>query len=424
MVFHSKDNRGGFPISLAQSVTLATLANLTGRAANVAIPIAVITVCGADKATDLFFFVLAGAFYFYGILANAVTQSTTPLLINDDLVIGRKPVVMIALYGTLTVFSVALAVNALLPPIHVTYVLALALMAGAGVANGVVSGQWHAGERFAPPGFSWSLRLIPLLCWLAGGGGSQTLPLLALGIGVADCLRCAALIIGRRRHGQTSTAPGTVFSPSVLATYGAVILSALINGLNPLIDRVIANLSGPGGISVLEAGERIYMLLASLSTMGIGMVLLTRLSQDVSGGTLDKSWPKILRFVGLWVVVWLTAGILIGAWGLTWWLEAATGLTSGQLHASVGVYVYYLAGLPFFALALVYVKRLQSLQRWWVMVVTSSVTVALNIPMSLLLYRVMGIPGIALATTCIHMVNCMILIAAAHRKRTAAPDLP
>jgi peptidoglycan biosynthesis protein MviN/MurJ (putative lipid II flippase) len=415
MASHLSDDTAGFSRQLVKSVSLATVANLSGRAANVAVPIAVITTCGANRETDLFFFVLAVAFYFYGIVANAVAQTTTPLLINGGLGIGRKPVSAIAIAGTLVVFSAALIINGLFLQTRITYLLALALMAGAGLANGVATGQWHARERYAVPGFSWSFRLIPLLAWLAAGPTAETLPLLATGIGVADCLRCALLISGIRRQPHDPGPAGTLFPKSFIVTYGTVIITALINGLNPLIDRIIANLSGPGGISILEAGERIYMMLAALSTMGIGMVLLTRLSQDAANGTLNENWPKVLRFTALWVFCWLAMGVLIGFGALHWWLGTAAGLDPGQLHASVWVYGYYLAGLPFFALALVYVKRLQALQQWWVMVVTATLTVALNIPLSLFLRKWMGIPGIALATTGIYMVNCVILIMAAHR---------
>jgi peptidoglycan biosynthesis protein MviN/MurJ (putative lipid II flippase) len=90
-------------------------------------------------------------------------------------------------------------------------------------------------------------------------------------------------------------------------------------------------------------------------------------------------------------------------------------MLADQARASLWVYGYYLAGLPFFVLILVYVKRLQALQRWWVMVVTSSVTVALNIPLSLALRQWMGVPGIALATTIILGINCAILMGVAHK---------
>ncbi len=405
----------GYSRQLSKSVSLATVANLSGRMANVAVTLAVITICGVNANTDQFFLVLAVAFYFYGIVANAIAQATTPLLINGGLRISRKPLSILAIAGILSVLSVALVINAAWVHTRMTYLLALAMMAGAGLANGTATGQWYAREHYALPGFSWSLRLIPLLVWFAAGADLETLPLLALGIGVADCLRFLLLMSGINRRHPASKPGASLFSKPFLVTYGTVILAALINGLNPIIDRLIANLDGPGGISILEAGERIYMMLASLSTMGIGMVLLTRLSRDAADGTLDDGWPKVLRFVGLWVLCWMIAGTLLGIGGLRWWLDTAAGLTPDQVNASVWVYACYLSGLPFFALALVYVKRLQALHRWWVMVVTATVTVGLNIPLSLLLNQLMGIPGIALATTAIHLVNCLILITAAKK---------
>jgi hypothetical protein len=55
------------------------------------------------------------------------------------------------------------------------------------------------------------------------------------------------------------------------------IAASVIMGLNPLIEGMIARLSGPGGIAVLETGERIHKAASPLTP---------RPSQRITNGRL------------------------------------------------------------------------------------------------------------------------------------------
>ncbi len=185
-----------------------------------------------------------------------------------------------------------------------------------------------------------------------------------------------------------------------------------------MIDRLIAGVSGPGAISILEAGDRVYGILAALSTIGLMSVLLTRLSQDAINGRLNDRWPAVLKLIGGWCMVWWIIGILIGVFAMAWWLKRFTTLDAAQTQMVHAVYWYYLAGLPAGIFSLAYVKRLQASRRFWVLTGAAAISVSLNIPASLLLRRLLGVPGIALATTLIAYLLCLILMATAHRRES------
>jgi len=198
-------------------------------------------------------------------------------------------------------------------------------------------------------------------------------------------------------------------------SYGKVIAASVIMGLNPIIDRMIAGLSGPGAISILEAGERIYMTLASVGTIGMMTVLLTRLSREAAHAQLESNWPQTIQITAVWNGFWVLIGVGVGYFGLAWWLDAFTPLSPGDARAAQWVYWCYLIGLPAFIFGLTYAKRLQALQRWWVMVAIAVLSVVVNIPASLILRKWIGIPGIALATTLIYSINLLVLMFVAHR---------
>lgn len=399
-----------------QAVSVATISNLTGRAANVALPLAVIAVYGADSHTDLFFFVMALGFYCYGTLANAITESTVPLLISSQ---RRLPPVNVLKYaGAISLFILVPGCiwHWSFNQFHILYAVALALMVGAGIANGVFSGVLYVQERYAPAGFTWALRFVPLVVLVMTYPHPEPLPWLALGIGAMDWLRCAILIRCSRDSGAMEEAIDLKhFIHRYRSTYGTVLAAMLVMGFNPIVDRLIAQLSGPGGISILDASDRLYGILGALCTMGLMTVLLTRFSKEASKGRLESGWPHVLRMVAWWCLAWMIAGAVAGYWGLDWWLSKGTVLKPDQCAAVKQAYWCYLIGLPLFTLGVVYAKRLQALQRTTILVWTAVLAVVLNLITSLILRMALGIPGIALATSLVYTVTAIVLITAAHR---------
>jgi peptidoglycan biosynthesis protein MviN/MurJ (putative lipid II flippase) len=290
-------------------------------------------------------------------------------------------------------------------------------MAGAGVANGFATGILHAGERFTLPGLTWALRIVPLALFALSNQPAKNLQFLAAGIGLADWLRLGLLIWPRTDFSTQIVLFGPVkFLKNHFAQYFPLALAMLIMGLNPIIDRLIASLSGTGSISILDAGERLFGILATLCTLGMMTVLLTNLSKAVINETLDKDWISIIKMAGFWSGLWLAAGLLAGYLILGEWISNVTSLSEAQILSVRKTYWYYLPGLAPYALCILYVKRLQAVQRTWTLAATSSITVLLNIPASLALHHYMGVPGIALATSLVYAANSLMLVTVVHGK--------
>lgn len=403
--------------SILKSIGTATAANLIGRAANVLIALSVITLCGANAWTDQYFLIMAIAFFFFGAVANAVTTATTPMLISARLTLTPSSIGIAGAFCTMVIWLAGLTWRLVVGPVPVSYIFAVGLLAGAGIANGFCTGIHYAAERYLAPGLTWALRLIPLTIFILAAPQASKLSGLAIGIGLTDWARFALLLRRSGPHARGGVGRPLKSLATAFPTYAKVIAASVIMGLNPIIDRMIAELSGPGSVSILESGERIYLMLASLSTIGIMAVLLTHLSREVASDQLETNWPRTIRLAAAWSGFWILVGFGIGFWALTAWLNGFTPLAAEDCRTAQWVYWYYLAGLPAFAIGITYVKRLQALQRWSIMVGTSLFSVTANIPASLILRHWMGIPGIALATTLIGCVNCAVLITAAHARR-------
>jgi putative peptidoglycan lipid II flippase len=408
-----------------KATSIATSAHLIGRAANVVLPLAVIAVFGADVHTDRFFWVMALGFFCYGTMANAIAEATVPLLISENQYLPPSTILKYSAAISLCILLVGSLWHGLTGSLSPVYASALALMTGAGIANGFFTGILHAQERYTPAGLSWSLRFIPLMVLMVLRPSHTLLPWLAFGIGLMDWTRCFVLI--RCRKPGRSDAVAIDLKSFVIryrSTYLTVMTAMVIMGANPLVDRWIAQINGPGGISILDAAERIYGILGALCTLGLMTVLLTRLSRAAANGHLDHDWSDVLKTVALWCLVWMIVGALSGYWMLDWWLAGATALTAAQCVDVKQAYWFYLAGLPLFTIGVVYTKRLQALRRTGILVWISILAVVLNLAASLALRRIMGIPGIALATTLVYTATAMVLAMIAHRTAINRSDAP
>lgn len=409
---------------LIKSMGAATLANLAGRAANVLIAFSIIAMLGADTHTDRFFLVMAVGFFFFGILANAITQATIPLIISGtaDLshhLTGHLTIRTIRVAGLICAVSAGLAAwiwYAVTLDFHIAYVIAIGLMCGAGIANGLATGVQYSRERFIRPGAAWAIRLLPLAAFFLAGPHPRNLPWLALGIGLADGLRFHVISKGIAiGHRDKALSLLSKLKP-VVPTYSKAVAASAIMGLNPIIDRLIAQFSGRGAVSILETGERIFMALSVLCTIGMMTVLPTYLSRDAAQNKLDENWPTVMKLATAWSLLWLLSGATAAIFGLKWCLNTLTALSPAQSHAAQWVYWYYLPGLPAIVFSTLYNRRLQAQHRWWLLVATAAMAVTLNIPASLLLRHWLGVPGIALATTLITHIVLVMLIWAAHSK--------
>lgn len=400
-----------------RSVGLTTLANVLGRSANILIPLSVIALYGANAHTDKFFFVLALSFYFYGTLSYAATESMVPLIIVSKRALCPHGIIRIGMAVSIMVFLIAFACGLLGWGVNIWYAAGLALMAGAGIANGFASGMLYAGEKFSVPGLTWALRSVPLTLFALSHQPAKNLYYLALGIGIVDWLRLGLLIRLKGAFSKSIRLSEPLkFLKDHFPQYFPLALAMLIMGLNPIVDRLIAGLSGMGGISILDTGERLFGILSTLCTLGMMTVLLTDLSRAVNNHTLDQKWISIIKMIAVWSGAWLALGLLAGYLILGEWISNVTSLNGAQILSVRKTYWYYLPGLVPYAFCIVYVKRLQAVQRTWALAATSFITVLLNIPASLAFHHYMGIPGIALATSLVYATNSLVLVTVVHRK--------
>lgn len=408
-------------LRFANHVMISTASQVTGRAVNVAIAFTVLNQYGATALTDHFFLTFAVAFFFFGTLAGAITDTTTSLVTRGEAGATHTTWQAIACATALAVPATT-SVNVALELHSILSIVGGSLMAGSGILAGFYTGLLHADHRFGITGVLWLVRLAPLALLLILPHAPNSIGWLALGIGLADLCRCLALrrLVAARIR---SMRPLSVCPSSRLGTllhYLPILSASAITGLSPLIARSIAGFGENGDIAILDTAERISGIIGTLSTIGLMNVLLVSLTRIEARGDLPKLWPRILLAVFLWSALWLIAALAIGG-SIEEWLERYARLRPDQARATITTYIYYAYGLPAFILGLAAVRHLLAVGGGRILIPVAIVSVLLNGLLALALFNAIGISGIALASTAAQsIVTTMLLIVLGNRR--FAPD--
>ncbi|MEN8128862.1 MAG: lipid II flippase MurJ [Pseudomonadota bacterium] len=383
----------------------ATAAQAIGRITNVAIPIVVLHSHSPNEATDRFFFTFSIAFFLFGTLGNALTDATVPKVARQRPILHKRERALVsslsAIISVILILSWGYLNNS---TISSGLIFGAALSVGAGFYATFSSGILHAERRYIWPGILWGLRAVPLIIYATAHLEITFLPWLMVGIGVSDLLR--SILLGKFEKNDLPT----THSLTSQKDYLLIIMAASINGLIPIIDRIIAGLDTPGGISLLESGERIYGVIASLSTIGMLNIVLVELSRYDEVKEFNKVWHKLLPLSTLWAVSWMIVALVFWQLLKEQLVFNLWRFSASQADITYLVFIYYTAGLPAFVVGLVCVRAYIVFGLQKELLVLSAVSLISNIILSILLFIIQGIPGIALATSVVYAILTTIMI--------------
>lgn len=391
-------------ITDAKNIAVATVSQMLGRSIAFAIPFLLLNVYSPGKATDGFFLALAIGFFFYGTLANALTDTVVARATQGLPVLSASRRILLGLILAVPAGGIVLLATQHLPS-GLAMALGTAVMVLAGLHAAFSSALLSAAHRFAAPGLLWGLRAAPLVLWWLARPDLSLLGWLVVMLALADSGRALLLLQHGKRRGVAQRDGGW----RTLQSSAVVVAGSVISGVNPIVDRFIASLHGPGGISLLEAGERMYGVLATLVTIGVMNVVLVRLSAERTPERFRRLLARIGTGVVCWAAVWsVTAAVAWLALG-DWLVGSLIRGDSEQRTTVTLVFLAYLAGLPVFALSLVCVRAYLA-QGWHRSIFfLAIVSLTANLALSLGLFVVIGLPGIAAATTIVYCLTTALM---------------
>lgn len=337
-------------------IGLSSAGEAVGRAVNLVIPFVVLAAAVADRRTDLFFLVLAVAYFVQGTLASALANTLVVEFVADR---QRRSAANLVPWSVIAAVVAGSVAGLLAAPVWTSgqvsaVAISVAVAAAAGLLAAPAVAAINAEHRYVMPGLTWAFRVVPVALYWAAGSGTDSLPWLVAGIAAADLARAAVLLrLTRRRLTLGRDASPLGFPTDALH----LVASGMVAGVTPFAARLIASTGEPGAVSVYETAERIYGALASLATIGLGNVILVYLARTGSTDERALAWRWIVRSAVTWSLLWaLVAGaVWLGFPRLAHLLSPQSGETLGLIRDTFLVLSF---GFPAFVMGLVLSRRI------------------------------------------------------------------
>lgn len=388
----------------SQRIVLSSAGEVVGRAVNLLLPFALFSIHSVSATTDIFFLIMAVAFFAQGTLTNAIINALVPELIKNKEIQNIRVFLVWTIIASLLAGLVAALLISEQPWVHVALSSgAVVLMASTSLAAAPAVAVLYANHRYGIPGLTWGLRIIPVALYIFLRPTEPALHWLLTGLALADTGRMIILVFLTRGHYCLQTHSKSLQLP--LSAHH-LILASVIAGFTPLIVRWIASIGDDGGVSIFEAADRLYAAIASLSTIGVGNVTLVYLARLTNTPEEERGWQLIWKISLAWSFLWLILGFFL--WfifpSLTTWVEVQTKDVLIEIRHT---FLTLTLGLPGFIMTNVLSRRILTLGYSHTLVKMALIGLASNCVAGTLLFNSMGTMGIGLALS----INQYIIVA-------------
>lgn len=418
----------------------ALLGTIIGSAPGFLLPFAVTARFDAGRITDAYFFAFSVATFISAVYEGVLQANATPVLQSEKAggtacfrastrrillqSAGAATVTYAVTAGLLAVYAVSTRANWTPAERHTCIVLMayFGVYVIASAATSVLAAALYALEDFFVPIATMALRsLVPLAGLLLLSHGIMAIEVFALLMCAGELLRAGVLagrLSGRARALASGVARKTASVWRTGIPHGLSMVAAVAN---PLIDRLVAAPLGPGSVTVLELGERVFyaplMALTALFVLvaGVRWTEHTFNSADQLGADFRRT---LLRAA---VIAGIVSATLIAAVAILPLLTAGrfAGAPTGSF---VSVTIYLLLGLPAGLTIALGARLLTATRRTLVLPFFALLAITLNVAGDIVGAHLLGIKGIALASTVMRCGSALLYVVVCRRMlRETAP---
>jgi len=426
---------------LAVSAAAGAQANILwttlARAASFAIPLVSARLFGATRETDAFFLALGAVTFFVSVGGVVLEQAIVPHAASVTRLGDLASEWLWRLARSAALFGLGLAVVAglaiqvaarvqprpeirallgPLPTLGIALVPALVVLGSLGA--GVLTGRGRypavcAGMALRAGGIVLVMLARPFGAILPDltaafllGEGARTIYNLSL---AAWALRGPAQAV----QGAESTLPSM---RAVWETTWPIMASMSAAALSPIVDRVVAAGVVPGGISVVEYGEKAYFAIVGTVVAGLQVTVFTRWSR--SAMVSRDLWGELRALALVGGTAAVVAAPLAYSAG-SFMARIVLGGTFLQSHLeAIGLIGFYFVAILPYTVGGFAVRALIAIDATRPLIWLGLAKVATNIIGDIVLASMFGLPGIALATIAAESLVAIlgVAVARAHLK--------
>lgn len=410
------------------------IANVAGsgiaRILGALVPVIIAWRFGIGADTDIFFFAFAIIMFLTSIFSSTMETISVPFLaaykrdgINIGSFIGMVLIIIIALTALLAISCAVLLVPILrlatrfsLQQVdHIrNMVLFIIPVFTSVVSSSIVVGALNVESYFFVPSISSSFRSVVGLAFIYFGSGFWGIYVLPSGYIVGEFLRVAMLYCYALRKQVFHLRFDISIWPHVrefLHKGSFHVGSALLGGLNPLVDRSLSLWIGLGSISIIEYADRLNAFPVML-LLSIFPVILSRWSNDETSSSIQRlriqMW-RALKMLFLPTLLLIVAGVAFSE-SLVRFVYQHGGFPKEKVLIVSYTFSAYLIGLMPYILSQIIVQGYIVRKATRVLFFFAAVRVILNIVFDYIFMQIWGVVGIAISSTACTFIITILLI--------------
>ena len=279
----------------------------------------------------------------------------------------------------------------------------------------------NAGERFWMAAFAPIILPVTTIAFLSLLGAHCGINALAIGTIAGLLLQLLVLGCALTKRGINPLPHWhglNVAMKRVISQFLPLVGAAALMCSTLLIDQAMAALLVPGSVAALSYGNKLVALVLTVGTVALGTAVLPYFSKMVA----TANWSGLKHTLMTYTCIVLLVAVAITCIGL-WFSKPLVSLlfqrgnfTAADVQLVSSIQSMYMLQVPFYALGILFVRMISSLQVNHVLLWNTILGFTVNIVLDYLLMRVMGVAGIALSTSLTYAATCTFLGVVLYRK--------
>ncbi|MDY6843504.1 MAG: lipid II flippase MurJ, partial [Thermodesulfobacteriota bacterium] len=245
---------------------------------------------------------------------------------------------------------------------------------------------------------------------------------IALGYVIGEIFRLAILIGVIKRLNLFKLGISLQLNPRLreffkTASYQTIGMAAV--GLNPAVDKTMANWLGEGSVSVLYYADRLYAVPVLFVTSGLMVTLLSHWSETFyrsSERRIKEDVKKAIKWVGILTLPIMLFLVLFHR-PVVYLVFNRGEFAPAKLLDVAWVWVCYLLGLVPYAIGQVFVRAHLALKNTVILMRCSLCLIILNILLNYVLMTPLKVAGIAIASSIAPFFTILYLGGLFYRRR-------
>jgi putative peptidoglycan lipid II flippase len=276
-----------------------------------------------------------------------------------------------------------------------------------GGASDLISAVFNANKKFTFPAFGNVIHaVISLICLLLFK--SQGVYALVIGLLAGSLVRCLYMILGAARNKMGLGLNFNFNNQGVKQVFQVMIpmfLGTTFSHVNITVDQIMASTLSTGSVSALNYANNINSMITQLFIFSLGSAILPFFSHHVAEGKIDdlRNTFFVAVKVSFFILMPMTVFIFVLGTPLIQVLLQRGAFDQSSTLAVSGAWKAFSLGLTVFAVGIITVRVLTSLQLTRLLAYIAFLNIFINVALNFVLMKHMAHVGIALSTSLTYM---------------------